>query len=179
MFAITPRLLLRPGWREDAPAVFAAVADEAIVRNLAQVPWPYRLDDAEEWLAKPHQPAWPACLIFLRGEPTRVAGCVGLHPDESGVPEFGYWLARPFWGRGIATEAARAMVSAARHSLRLPRLVSGHFTDNPASGRVLEKLGFRATGVTRRYSAGRGEAVPCRLMALDLAEEDTLPAIAA
>ncbi|HEY0312753.1 MAG TPA: GNAT family N-acetyltransferase [Allosphingosinicella sp.] len=179
MFAITPRLLLRPGWREDAPAVFAAVADEAIVRNLAQVPWPYRLDHAEEWLATPQQPAWPSCLIFLRGDPTRVAGCVGLHPAEDGRPELGYWLARPFWGRGIATEAAGAIVAAARHSLRLPRLVSGHFTDNPASGRVLEKLGFRATGMTRRYSAGRGESVPCRLMELDLAEVDSLPAIAA
>jgi RimJ/RimL family protein N-acetyltransferase len=179
MFAITPRLLLRPGWREDAPAVYAAVADEAIVRNLAQVPWPYSLEDAEQWLSRPQDTGWPSCLIFLRGEPMRVAGCVGLHPDEAGLPELGYWLARPFWGRGIATEAAGAMVAAARHSLRLPRLVSGHFTDNPASGRVLKKLGFRPTGVARRYSAGRREAVPCRLMALDLAEEDTVPAMAA
>lgn len=180
MFAMTPRLLLRPGWREDAPAVFAAVADEAIVRNLAQVPWPYRLEDAERWLAGPKDAAWPSCLIFVRGgDRPRLAGCVGLHPDETGAPELGYWIARPFWGRGIATEAAGAMVAAARHSLRLPRLVSGHFTDNPTSGRVLEKLGFRPTGMTRRYSAGRGEEVPCRLLELDLAEEDTLPAIAA
>jgi RimJ/RimL family protein N-acetyltransferase len=178
MFAITPRLLLRPGWREDAPAVFAAIADEEIVRNLAQVPWPYRLEDGEDWLARPHDPVRPSCLIFLRGDPTRVAGCVGLHAGEEGRVELGYWIARPLWGRGIATEAAAAMVAAARDSLRIPRLVSGHFADNPASGRVLEKLGFRPTGMEKRFSAGRRETAPCRLLELDLAEEETV-AIAA
>lgn len=179
MFAVTERLLLRPGWREDAPAVLAAIGDEAVVRNLAQVPWPYRLDHAEAWLSRPHDPAWPACLIFLRGAEPQLAGCVGLHPAEDGTPELGYWLARRFWGRGIATEAARAMVAAARDGLRRRRLVSGHFIDNPASGRVLEKIGFRPRGqIVPRFSAGRGVTVPCRLFELDLAEDDPV-AIAA
>ena len=177
MFARTERLLLRPGWREDAPAVARLIGDEAIVRNLAQAPWPYRLEHAEAWLSRPHDPAWPSCLIFLRegGGAPSLAGGIGLHPSAEGVPELGYWIGREFWGRGIATEAGRAVVAAARDTLRLPRLVSGHFLDNPVSGRVLEKLGFRPAGVERRYSVGRGEHVPCRSMALDLAEEDTVP----
>ncbi|HEY6916566.1 MAG TPA: GNAT family N-acetyltransferase, partial [Allosphingosinicella sp.] len=78
MFARTERLLLRPGWREDAPALFRAIADEGIVRNLAQAPWPYTLGDAEAFLMRERRPHQSPCLIFLRGDgaPTLV-GAVG------------------------------------------------------------------------------------------------------
>lgn len=171
MFARTERLLLRPGWREDAPALHAAIADERIVRNLAKAPWPYAMADAEAFLAREWAPDAPNCLIFLRtdGAP-RLVGGIGFGPDEGGR-ELGYWIARPYWGRGFATEAGRALIANARDTLRIRRLKAGHFLDNPASGRVLAKLGFRPTGITRpRYSAGRGADVPCREFALDLTE---------
>ena len=174
MFVRTPRLMLRPGWREDARAVFDAVADEGIARNLSRLPWPYRLQHAESWLEQPQDPAWPSCLIFLRtqGAP-ELAGGISIHVGEDCAPELGYWVARARWGQGIATEAGQAIVAAARDTLRLPRLSSGHFVDNPASGRVLEKLGFRPTGrVVPRQSLARGRDVPCRLLELDFAEED-------
>jgi RimJ/RimL family protein N-acetyltransferase len=174
MFARTQRLLLRPGWIEDAPALHRAIADEAIVRNLATAPWPYRLADAEAFLARERAPGEPALLVLRRtaGAPELV-GTVGFGPRPSGGIEFGYWIARPFWGRGYATEAGRAALFAARDSLRLKRVHAGHFLDNPASGRVLQKLGFRPTGrVVPHYSAGRGETAPCRLMELDLGEEE-------
>ena len=66
MFARTPRLLLRPGFPEDAPALAVAIADEAIVRNLAVVPWAYGLRDAEAFLASPRDPILPSFLIFER-----------------------------------------------------------------------------------------------------------------
>jgi len=180
MFARTERLLLRPGWREDAPALLAAIADERIVCNLAQAPWPYRLSDAEAFLGRERKPHEPSCLIYLRTErePRLIGGIgVGRLPDAGDALEFGYWLARPFWGLGYATEAGRALVANVRDSLRLRRLTAGHFTDNPASGRVLAKLGFRPTGVTRlRWSAGRRAEAPCREFALDLAaQEDACP----
>jgi RimJ/RimL family protein N-acetyltransferase len=183
MFARTERLLLRPGWREDAPALFAAIAHEPIVRNLAQAPWPYRPEHAEIWLKADRGPADLSALIFLRcdGPPVLVGG-VGVHPGPDGAPELGYWIARPFQGRGFATEAGRAVLEAARDGRRLPRLGAGHFLDNPASGRVLEKLGFRATGrIVPRWSAGRGEEVPSRLFELVLREEEeeAVPAMAA
>lgn len=171
MFARTERLLLRPGWAQDAPALFEAIADEAIVRNLASAPWPYTLADAEAFLATERSPAEPAMLIFRRtaGAP-QLVGTIGFGRRPDGEMEFGYWIARRFWGLGFATEAGRAVIGAARDSLRLPTLHAGHFLDNPASGRVLEKLGFRPTGaVAQRYSAGRREAAPCKLFALDLA----------
>jgi len=173
MFARTERLLLRPGWREDAPALFRAIRDEGIVRNLAQAPWPYSFADAESYLTRERAPYDASCLIFLRtdGAP-HLVGAVGLaRKDEADETELGYWIARPYWGQGIATEAARALIANGRESLRVKRFVAGHFIDNPASGRVLRKLGFRSTGRTRpRFSAGRGEEAACREYVLDLAE---------
>ena len=172
MFARTERLLLRPGWREDAPALHAAIADEAIVRNLATAPWPYRLADAEAYLAREQATRAQSCLIFrrTRGAPQLIGG-IGFGPmPGSGEIELGYWIARSHWGLGYATEAAKAMVANARDTLRLRKISAGHFLDNPASGRVLEKAGFRPTGeIVRRHSAGRGCEAPCKVYALDFA----------
>ena len=166
MFVRTDRLLLRPGWIEDAPALARAVSDEAVARNTARLPWPYTLAHAEWYLGRQQDPHTPNCLVFARtsGKP-RLVGNVAISPDEDGL-ELGYWFARPFWGLGYATEAASALLRAARESLRLDRIHSGHFVDNPASGRVLRKLGFRPTGQTvRRHSVARGRDVDCVLYA--------------
>jgi RimJ/RimL family protein N-acetyltransferase len=165
MFAVTERLLLRPGWAEDAPALADAIGEEAIARNTARIPFPYAVADAEAFLASPPQPLRPTFLIFLRDRPTLVGG-IGLSGDVA--PELGYWIARAHQGRGYATEAGHAVVALADLSLRLPRLVAGHALDNPASGRVLAKLGFRPTGrVTRLPSLARGGEMDVRLFARD------------
>jgi RimJ/RimL family protein N-acetyltransferase len=169
MFARTPRLLLRPGFPEDAPALAAAIADEAIVQNLASVPWPFRIRDAEAFLASPRDPILPSLLILERtaAAPQLVGSC-GLGRRPSGAVEMGYWIARPFWGRGLATEACAALLDIGR-TLGLRQLEGAHFLDNPASGRVLEKLGFEPVGIVApRMSCARGAEVPARLMRLRL-----------
>ena len=170
MFARTERLLLRPGWKEDAPALFQAICDERIVCNLANAPWPYSFADAESFLDRqPGGPLDARWLITLRTEASpRLIGCIGFGHDSDGSLEFGYWVARPYWGQGFATEAGKAVVDIARHGLRLKLLRAGHFIDNPASGRVLGKLGFRHFGTALRYSAGRAAETPCKLFELDL-----------
>lgn len=175
MFARTERLLLRPGWAEDAPALARAIAEEAIVRNLATAPWPYDLENARAYLATERKPSEASFLIFRRtnGAP-RLIGSGGLGRNPEGQVELGYWISRPHWGLGYATEAGRTIVNIARDGLRLRKLSAGHFLDNPASGRVLEKLGFRPTGtVASRYSCGRGAEAPCKLFELDLCEDRT------
>ena len=170
MFARTPRLLLRPGFPEDAPALATAIADMAIVRNLAVVPWPYGLRDAEAFLASPRDPVLPSLLIFERtpAEPRLIGSC-GVARRPSGAVELGYWIARPFWGRGFATEACSALIDIAR-ALGLASLEASHFIDNPASARVLEKLGFESVHIiAARMSRARGVDVPARLMRLQLA----------
>lgn len=164
MFAVTDRLLLRPGWGEDAPALSRAIADPAVVRNLSRAPWPYTLGDAEQFLALPQTMRRPRLLIFRReGRQPELIGGIGIHDDAEGRPELGYWIARAFWGRGYASEAGRAVMHIADEALRLSRLVASHALDNPASGRVLAKLGFAATGGTARlHSLARGEEMEVR-----------------
>jgi RimJ/RimL family protein N-acetyltransferase len=181
MFARTPRLLLRPGFPEDAPALAAAMSDRSIARNLAVVPWPYTIRDAEAFLASPRDPVLPSLLIFERtdGAPELVGSC-GLGRRPSGSVELGYWIARCSWGRGFATEACTALIDIAR-ALGLKQLEGSHFIDNPASGRVLDKLGFESTGlIAPRMSCARGEEVPARLMRLRLsAQAEEAKALAA
>jgi RimJ/RimL family protein N-acetyltransferase len=169
MFARTERLLLRPGWAEDAPELARAIADEQVVRNLATAPWPYRHEDAEAFLAAPRDPAMPSFLITERTEGApRIVGSCGLGRRPSGAVEMGYWIARQHWGKGFATEASQALIEIAK-TLKLPRLEASHFLDNPASGRVLEKLGFVATGMSAtRYSCARGGEAMARIYRLSL-----------
>jgi RimJ/RimL family protein N-acetyltransferase len=191
MFARTPRLLLRPGWMEDAPALAEAIGDPAVLRNLCRAPADYSLSDAQAFLSLPQDPHLPRLLAFTRtkGAPRLVGGC-GVHRDEHGGHELGYWIARPYWGLGFATEAARAVLGMAR-AAGVRDIRAAHFADNPASGNVLRKIGFHFTGrVEQRFSLARGAAADCHLFeegevvtvgadpAMDL-YGDALPALAA
>lgn len=180
MFARTNRLTLRPAWPEDAAELAAAIDHEEVTRMLSRVPYPYTLSDAEEFCTRPrahdearflivsHDLAWPD------GAPAIVGG-IGLMDLGGPDREIGYWLTPAAWGRGYATEAGHAVIAMARHALRLRRIAGWHFADNPASGAVLRKLGFRPTGQTVvRSSLGRTEPAPSIAYSLDLdaAEED-------
>lgn len=144
MFAVTERLLLRPGWIEDAPELAVAIGHREVARNLARAPWPYDRADAETFLGLPADPLRPRFLICLR-DSNRIVGGIGLDSGEVEA-ELGYWIARDHWGRGYATEAGQAVLALADESLRLPRLRARRATDNARSANVLRKLGFRSTG---------------------------------
>lgn len=169
MFIRSERLFLRPAWPEDWQDVLSGIDDEALIRNLARVPWPYTAADAQAFVSRPQERRFPHLLFTLPGSSgARVIGAGGLHADGDDV-EIGYWVAREHWGKGYATEAVRTLVCVAR-ALGHRRIVAGHFADNPASGRVLHKAGFRPTGDTRaRYSLGRAGEAPGIGYALDLA----------
>jgi len=175
MFARTSRLTLRPGWPEDAPALATAIAHEAVAFKLARLPWPYTVDHAAEWLRRPQRLRDQTLLILAHEGPTpRLIGAVGIHPIELGGPsdtaghEIGYWLTPSAWGRGYATEAGLAMLAIAQRAMGLRRLYSGHFLDNPASGRVLAKLGFQAIGVEMLHCLSMGIDKPCMKLVRDL-----------
>ena len=174
MFHVTERLLLRPAWPEDADALFGGIADEGVVRNLARAPWPYLPEHAREFIALDRDPRVPNFLMTLPGKKgSHIIGSIGFGETKTGI-ELGYWIARPYWGRGFATEAGRGLIEVAR-LLGYPKLEAGHFLDNPASGRVLRKLGFHPTGkVAKRHSCGRGEEVDCALFELDLKEDKSV-----
>ncbi len=177
MFARTKRLTLRPGWPEDAPALAQAIAHKSVTAMLAHVPWPYRVADAEAFLALPRGPHDPNFLIetMENGTPRLVGGIELMRTGDG--HELGYWLTPDAWGRGYATEAGRAVLHIARHGLGLRKLVSSHALDNPASGKVLRKLGFREVGRAARHSAGRGRDMPCALLECALDADDDRPAM--
>ena len=100
------------------------------------------------------------------------AGGFGRRP--SGAVELGYWIARRHWNRGFATEAGRALVAIAK-TLKLPQIEASHFVDNPASGRVLEKLGFNPTGLSaERFSCARNGVAMTHLFRLTLASDEAM-----
>ena len=170
MFARTPRLFLRPGWPEDAAAVTAAVGHWSVAGRLENVPYPYTLDHAAEWLARAPDPRGAAMVVLSHeSERPAIVGCVSLIPRDGDLM-LGYWYTPAVWGRGYATEAGRAAVAIARHALGATRLASRYHADNPASGNVLHKLGFRPTGRTEAFlSVAQGRPVESVLVELNLA----------
>ncbi|HWK41607.1 MAG TPA: GNAT family N-acetyltransferase [Croceibacterium sp.] len=171
MFLRTERLFLRPAWMEDAAELAHAIGHEAVVCMLSRVPWPYGEEHAREWISRPRDPALPDFLVTLPEAGGRIVGGCGLHLND-GQAEAGYWIEPEFWGRGYATEALRGVVSLAQAAGHR-RLVSRHAADNPASGRVLRKVGFHPTG--RRgtiNSLGCNALLEAPEYALELGEAD-------
>ncbi len=157
MFIRSERLFLRPGWPEDWQELLGRIADESVVKNLASVPWPYTAEDARSFAGQPQDQRCPHFFVTLPtiSGPAELVGCVGLG-RIAGEVELGYWIAREHWGRGFATEAARAVLRLAK-VLGHRAVVAGHYIDNPASGAVLRKVGFAPTGKLRqRFSLARG-----------------------
>lgn len=159
MFARTKRLLLRPGWAEDAPALHRAWSDEAIARALPGHLAAATREDALRFLTRERDALSPWFLLFARtgGAPRLVGGCGidgGSPGGLGGRPELAFWIARPFWGLGFATEAAGAVVRMAR-AAGIGPLVARPAAGNGAAGNVLRKIGFRSTG-RRDGAAGSG-----------------------
>lgn len=170
----TDRLTLRPPERADAEALARGLADIEVARMLAMVPHPYVVEIAEGWIVFTGF-GWRnrERFNFVIEERGRgVVGGVGLfHRGASPDWEISYWIARPAWGRGIASEALAAFIDWARDDLGADRVIAGHFEDNPASRRVLEKAGFTPTGDrTSMYCMSRDARVRCVGMARNLAD---------
>lgn len=168
----TERLVLRSPTASDAAAIVAGVGDFEVARNLARVPHPYTQNDAEAFLARAGVTTDLVLGITLKSGAAYIGGC-GAHACGDGAYEIGYWLARPYWGFGYASEAARAVVSYVFDELGATYLTAGWFDDNPNSGRVLQKLGFMPAGVSRRDCLARRERIFCHDMILEPARVET------
>jgi RimJ/RimL family protein N-acetyltransferase len=168
MFIRSERLFLRPGWPEDWEELVSRISDRAVVQNLAAGAWPYTARAARAFAAKLQHKRYPQFVVTLpSGEGSQLIGCAGLRRGEQGA-ELGYWIAPERWGQGYATEAGRAVLSLAR-TLGHRLITALHFTDNPASGQVLRKLGFSSTGEIRQQMCpARGYHVPSRVHRRDL-----------
>ena len=161
----TARLVLRAPAAADAQALSALVNDRRIAENTARIPHPYRLPDAEQFIASANTKAGAAEFVVTLRDGTLVGGC-GIAAN-GGAPEIGYWFGLPYWGHGYATEAARAVIDYAFTALGVSRLEAGARISNPASRRVLEKCGFQWTGVRLMRVRAINSAAPTDRFRLD------------
>ena len=148
----TARLVLRPFTAADAPAIQKYAGAPEVASTTTNIPHPYPDGGAEEWIAT-HAEGWKQgrqLTLAITSEAAGLVGAVGLmiEPDHHRA-ELGYWVGVPFWGRGYATEAAEALLAYAFDNLDLHRVEASFFSRNPASGRVMEKIGMRKEGVRR------------------------------
>jgi RimJ/RimL family protein N-acetyltransferase len=163
----TERLVLRPFALEDAADVRRLAGDRAIADTTLLIPHPYPEGVAEEWI-RGHRDLFrqreAAVFAVTARETGALIGAIGLQTNpRHGRAELGYWIGRPFWNQGFATEAARAVVRYGFDELHLHRVYAHHMTRNPASGRVLEKVGMRLEGELRDHVAkwGKYETLRC------------------
>ena len=166
------RLLLRPSGAADIASIVSLIGDWDVVKNLSSAPYPYLEEHARAFLARQEEglaKGTDYAFAVTRNSDGAYMGKCGIHLKDTGF-ELGYWLGRPFWGQGFATEAAAEVLAFAFRNLRAESVEAGWFHDNPASGHVLEKLGFRASGSGQRDCAARGESVLCNLVTMSRAE---------
>lgn len=151
----TERLRLRTFRDSDASAFVALAGDLAVARMTSDIPHPLDEASAAPWLRRDADEARFA--IEYQG---RLVGGIGYFSRPSGAGELGFWLGRAHWGHGIATEASRAVIAYGFGTGRLPAFSSSHFLDNPASGRVLVKLGFTPCGQSSIWCEARQCMIP-------------------
>lgn len=150
----TERLTLRPFRLSDAPRVQLLAGERDIADTTMNIPHPYEDGVAEEWIGG-HKSAYEdgraiTFAIELRGDGSLV-GAIGLRIDRHcNKAELGYWVGRPFWNRGFATEAAIALLAFGFDELQLNRIHAAHLARNPSSGRVMEKSGMLLEGTARQ-----------------------------
>ncbi|MDT8436199.1 MAG: GNAT family N-acetyltransferase [Gemmatimonadota bacterium] len=149
----TARLRLRPFAPADAPRVRELAGAPEVAAQTLNIPHPYPEGAAETWIAD-HGPAFRAGegAVFAVTEANgTLVGAVGLRVDaQGGTAELGYWIGVPWWGRGYATEAARAVIDYGFRALSLQRIWARVLVRNPASVRVVEKAGLRHEGTLRK-----------------------------
>jgi 8-oxo-dGTP diphosphatase len=172
----TPRLILRPLTSGDASEIERHVADWDVARWTSNIPHPYPAGAAAAWIAR--LPAGPEMVLGITERGTdRVIGCIGVRLDEDGRSgEFGYWMAKPMWGKGYTTEALQAYVAHAFRTLALEKLTSAAMPANIGSIRVQEKAGFRKVGEETRSAPARDSDMFVELRTLDRATWDRMQA---
>ena len=165
----TAQLLLRPFTLDDAPVVQRLAGAREVASTTLNVPHPYEDGMAEAWIGS-HEAAWDAnerVTLAMTSEGDGVVGAVSLHLNaKHRRGELGYWVGLPYWSRGYATEASAALLGLGFDVLGLNRIQAHHITRNPASGRVMQKLGMEFEGISRQHILTRGEFEDIALYAI-------------
>jgi ribosomal-protein-alanine N-acetyltransferase len=174
--AVNEQIYLSNFRSADKDALIQHLNDRGIYDRTLRIPFPYTDAAAEEWLAlvvKITKQQGRAVHWAIRTDEALIGGCglEGFQAGKSHRGEVGYWLAKPFWGRGIMTAVVQRACRHAFEELGLVKITAHVFAYNPASARVLEKCGFQEEGFLRKHFLKDGEFLDARLFAL-LREEN-------
>ena len=151
----TARLVLRPFITADGETVERLAGMREIADTTLTIPHPYPVGGAAPWIAK-HAEAWEAgtglsLALAPHDSPSEIVGAISLAVTRQHArAELGYWVAADRWSRGYATEAGQRMIEYAFDAMTMNKVEARHFTRNPASGRVMQKLGMSLEGVHRQ-----------------------------
>jgi RimJ/RimL family protein N-acetyltransferase len=154
----TARLLLRRPTLADVKAIARLANDRRIAENTRRLPHPYSQDHAVDFIRS--TAAHGRETIFLIEHDEAPVGMVGIDWSDADAPELGYWLGVDFWGRGLATEAARGAIDYFFEEFDADQLHAGARVANPASRNVLEKCGFQWGGVELHRFEALGSSTP-------------------
>ncbi len=173
----TPRLRLRPLTVADAPALAAIGEVPEVGRMMCTLRAPFDAAAAADWIARFPRTGRPGLRLGIERE-GKLIGAVSLGSDAEGPPSLSYFLAPAASGQGLASEAVQAFLDLVMPRFGLVAVLAEYFADNPASGKVLMKLGFRPTGRGTGRTPARPEPAPTILCRLDRAGMALWPGLA-
>jgi RimJ/RimL family protein N-acetyltransferase len=148
----TKRLMLRPFYLRDAIDVQKLAGNRNVSESTLNIPYPYKDGMAESWIAE-HENGWKnksnVTYAIVDKLSTVLLGVVSLLDIRGEEAKLGYWIGEPFWGNGYCTEATRELLELAHVTMGIKKIIGEHLCSNPASGRVMEKLGMSHKGQIR------------------------------
>jgi RimJ/RimL family protein N-acetyltransferase len=159
----TERLRIRPYSEADIPELLPLIGAREVAETTLRISHPYTEQDARDFLELATEPDKLWLAITLRADGRQIGG-IGLRIEQPHRhAELGYWLGVAYWGKGYATEASRELLRYGFEDLRLHRMFASHFGHNPASGRVLKRIGMRYEGCQREHLSKWGKFVDSEL----------------
>lgn len=151
----TERLILRPFSLEDAKEVQRLAGDIEIAKTTLHIPHPYKDGMAEEWISRhveEYKRAISLTLAITNREQKYLIGAIGLAINkEHDRAELGYWVGRPYWNKGYCTEAAKELCDYGFQKIGLNKICAAHLKRNPASGKVMQKIGMKQEGIFKEH----------------------------
>ena len=157
----TDRLILRRLQMDDAPHIVELAGDYDVAKMTLNIPHPYPPESASHFI-EGSQEAWDEqehyAFAIVSKESDTFMGVIGIIPErQHRRAEVGYWIGKPFWNRGYVTEALKRVIQFGFEDLDLNRIDAAYRVDNPASGRVMEKVGMQLEGTFRQMTIRDGE----------------------
>ena len=157
----TERLILSQLKEEDLPFVTEYLQDKIFSDVTSNIPYPYTGEHARFWMKMSRESFEnnTGYTFAVRNKEGQILGAIGLHDRDDDKAELGYWMGKPFWNKGYITEAATALIDFGFNELQINKIYATYFLDNPASGRIMEKIGMEKEALLKQHLKKDGKYI--------------------